>query len=93
MTKGRTEQIPILSVNEPTFIVYGWPKVKKGGGNLLNVSDISFNVEDVRERVEYCNTISVISQPCHFCGPSIQGERCLLLAERLLADDGGHCLP
>ena len=55
MTKGRTDNLPVISVKS-TVIVYRWLKVKKPVQKwCMNVSDFSFNVEDMREWVNYCN--------------------------------------
>ena len=74
MTKGRTDILPVISV-EPTVIVYGWPKVKKPAHQwCMNVSDFSFNVEDMREWVNYCNNIRSYLNPQVEISPSVRQD-------------------
>jgi hypothetical protein len=63
MSKGRTDILPMISV-EPTVIVYGLPKVKKPVHEwCMNVSDFPFNVEDMREWLNYCNDTRTYLNP------------------------------
>ena len=79
MTKGRTDILPVISV-EPTVIVYGWPKVKKPVHEwCMNVSDFSFNVEDMREWVNYCNDIRTYLNPQVEVHPSTRQQALMTL--------------
>jgi hypothetical protein len=79
MTKGRTDILPVISV-EPTVIVYRWPKVKKPVHEwCMNVSDFSFNVEDMREWVNYCNAVRTYLNPQVEIHPSTRQQALMTL--------------